>query len=115
MAVTPTKGLPPPSSVESPLFPQYETPAKNHPPPSDTESEVDEGMKNLDGMSKEELLKVYRKQERTMNKLKGKFTQLTLAYKEVEKEKDKIKVRKLKRNLKIFVYICILFTACVYA
>lgn len=91
VAVTPTKGLPPPSSVESPLFPQYETPAKNHPPPSDTESEVDEGMKNLDGLSKEELLKVYRKQERTMNKLKGKFTQLTLAYKEVEKEKDKIK------------------------
>lgn len=88
---TPPKG-PPPESAESPLFPKYQTPAKTHPPPSDVESEVEETGKSVDGMSKDELLKAYKKQERTFNKLKSKFTELTLAYREIEKEKEKVKV-----------------------
>lgn len=74
------------------MFPQYQTPAKAHPPPSDTESEVEETTKTLDAMNKNELLKTYKKQERTFNKLKTKFTELTLAYREVDKENQKVKV-----------------------
>lgn len=43
-------------------------------------------------MNKNELLKTYKKQERTFNKLKTKFTELTLAYREVDKENQKVKV-----------------------
>ncbi|PIK33512.1 putative golgin subfamily A member 4-like [Apostichopus japonicus] len=87
---TPLRGSTP-ENAESPLFPQYQTPAKAHPPPSDTESEVEETTKTLDAMNKNELLKTYKKQERTFNKLKTKFTELTLAYREVDKENQKVK------------------------
>ena len=83
---------------ESPLFPSFQTPQRQYVVPSDIESEAEEHDINLDHVAKEDLFYRVKKMERSILRYRTKYTQLTNAYKELEKEREKMKVRREKSS-----------------
>ncbi|XP_030846607.1 golgin subfamily A member 4 [Strongylocentrotus purpuratus] len=92
-AATPprSKQAAPPSLGESPLFPQYQAPASVYEAPSDTESEMEDAGLSMDAMRKEELFQRYKVMERSLGKYKGRYKEVTSAYRDLQKENEKIK------------------------